>query len=142
MLQLISNLNLCQRIDLSASAWTLASGVTGTFVSFGGNGDVKQPTAGDFAVPIWNESYRNGLVGWSPDVLYTKQLTVLYGKLRGKTDQFTGNPAVNQVLYVDVNGKLTTTAAGKNIPIAICTAAPTTVTYLSTQYSAIEFVTL
>ena len=142
MLQPLSNINLCQRIELQADAWTLASGQTGTFVSFGGNTNCVKPAAGDFAVPIWTESNRDGSAGWSPDVAITGNITVYYGKLRGVTDQFSGNPAVNQVLYVDANGKLTTTAAGKNIAIAICTKAPATVKYLNKPFTAIEFVLL
>lgn len=142
MLQPLSNINLCQRIDLAADAWTLESGQTGTFVSFGGNDDVKKPTAGDFAVPIWTESNRDGSAGWTPDVSFTGKVTVYYGKLRGVTDQFVGTPAVNDKLYVDANGKLTTTSAGKAIAIAICTKASHTTKYLSKPFTAIEFVLL
>lgn len=143
MLQIMTSLTLLARLDLTADAWTLASGVTGTFVSFGGNGDIVKPTAGDFAVPVWNESARNLQTGvWSPDVLATGKVTVMYGKLRAVTDQFTGTPAVGEKLYVDADGKLTTSSAGKAIPIAICTKASHTSTYMSRQFTAIEFVTL
>lgn len=140
MLQPISNINLGQRIELVADAWTLASGQTGTFVSFGGNGDLKKPVAGDFAVPVWTESNRDGSAGWTPDVKFTGKLTVYYGKLRAVTDQFAGTPAVNDKLYVDADGKLSTTSTGKAIAVAICTKASHSTNYLSKPYTAIEFV--
>ena len=140
MVQPLSNINLCQRIDLKADSWTLLSGQTGTMVSFGGNGNLQKPVAGDFAVPVWTESNRDGSQGWSPDVSATGNLTVYYGKLRFITDQFVASPAVNQVLYTDTNGKFTTTASGKNIVLAICTKAPASVKYLSKSFTAIEVV--
>jgi hypothetical protein len=142
MLQPLSNINLGQRIDLSYDAWTAASGATGTFVSFAGSDDVQKPTAGDFAMPIWSESNRDGTAGFSPDIAATGKVTVFYGKLRAVTDQFTGTPAVNEKLYVSATGKLTTSSAGKAVAVAICTKASHSVTYLGTVYTCIEFVTL
>lgn len=140
MLQILSNLNLVTRMDLRADAWILASGVTGSWVAPGGSDDVKKPTAGSFAYPIWSESNRDGSKGFSPDVHSTGRVTVLYGKLRAITDQFEGTPSAGSVLYVTTNGKLS--ASGSGTPVAVCVKPAHTATYLSRNYTAIEFVTL
>jgi len=140
MLQVLSNLNLVTRMDLTADAWILASGVTGTWVAPGGSDDVKKPTAGAFAYPIWSESNRDGSPGFSPDVHSTGNVTVLYGKLRGITDQYEGSPAAGAVLYVSASGKLTTTGGGT--AVAVCTKPAYSTTYLSRSFTVIEFVTL
>jgi hypothetical protein len=143
MLKPLSDINLDTRIEATASAWVLASGVTGTFVKFSSTSTetkIDKPAAGDFAVPVWSESNRDLTAGWSPDVMATGNLTVIYGKFRGTTDQFSGTPAVGAPLYVDANGKLCDTSTGNAVRLAICTKAAFTTTYLSKQFSAIEFV--
>lgn len=147
MLQILSSLTLGSRFDMDADAWILLSGQTGTFVSIKGtnekgNDSVGKPTAGDLAFPIWSESNRDGSAGFTPDIAATGKVTIFYGKLRGVTDQFTGTPAVNELLYVDATGKLTTSAAGKNIAVAVCTKAKHSAVYLSKKFDAIEFVTI
>lgn len=142
MLRPLSLITLDQMIDLSASAWCIASGQTGTFVAPGGDDDVVKPTAGGFAVPIWTESNRDGTNGWTGDVTATGKLTVIYGKLRAVTDQYVGNPAVGDPLYVDTNGKLTVTSAGDAVMLGFCTKAPFSETYLSKVFTAIEYVSV
>lgn len=142
MLQILSSLTLGSRFDLTASAWILASGVTGTFVEMSG-ADAIKPTAGNLAFPIWSESNRDQTAGFSPDIAATGKVTLFYGKLKGVTDQFvtTGAaPTVGCKLYVDANGKLTTVSAGNAMVVAICTKAAASVKYLGQVYSAIEFV--
>jgi hypothetical protein len=129
-------------MDLEADTWILASGVTGTWVSPGGDDDVGQPTAGDFAFPIWSESNRDGSAGFSPDIHSTGNITVIYGKLRGVTDQFVDTPAAGAALYVDVNGKLSTTSTGDAVVVARCTKPSHSTTYLSQGFTVIEFVTI
>ena len=141
MLKLLTDLTLVARHDYDASAWVLASGKTGTFVCHGGSNDVVQPTAGNFAIPVWSESNRDETAGWSPDIAATGKVSTLYGKLRGVTDQYIGTPAVGDPLYVDANGKLTTVSAGNAVVIAYCTRAAYSDTYLSKLYTVIEFVT-
>ena len=139
MLQILSSLTLLSRFDLTADAWILASGVTGTFVAV--NGDTcGKPTAGGIAFPIWSESNRDLTPGFSYDVSATGKVTTIYGKLKGITDQYSGNPTVGAPLYVDATGKLTTTAAGSNVVIAYCTKAPFATSYLSKPFNAIGFV--
>lgn len=137
MLQILSSLTLVSRFDLTADAWILASGLTGTFVQMSGDNVVK-PTAGKFAVPVWSESNRDGSAGFSPDIAATGKVTVIHGKLKGITDQYVGTPAVGDALYVDANGKLT--ASGSGTVIAHCTKAQHSAKYLSKSFNAIEFV--
>jgi len=129
-------------MDLAADAWTLISGVTGTWVAPGGDDDIVKPTAGDFAYPIWSESNRDGSAGFSPDIHSSGNVTVIYGKLRGVTDQFTGAPTAGAALYVDATGKLTITSAGDAVVVARCVKPSHSTTYLGQGFTAIEFVTI
>jgi len=137
MLQILSSLTLASRFDLTADAWTLLSGQTGTFVQMNGD-SVQKPTAGTYAVPIWSESNRDGSAGFSPDIAGTGKVTVIYGKLKGVTDQFTGTPAVGSALYVSAAGLLDPDGSG--VAVAYCTKASHTAKYLSKSFTAIEFV--
>lgn len=139
MLQPKSSLLIGDRIDKTADSWILASGQTGTFVQMSGD-EVEKPTAGNMAFPIWTESNRDLTAGFTPDVTATGKVTIFYGKMYGITDQFVGTPSAQEALYVDANGKLTTTSAGAGIVVAICTKAAHDVKYLSKTFSAIEFV--
>lgn len=142
MLQILSNINLVTRMDLEADSWILLSGVTGTWVAPGGDDNVGKPTAGVFALPIWSESNRDGSAGFSPDIHSTGNVTVIYGKLRAVTDQFTGSPAAGAALFVDATGKLTTTDPGSGVVVARCTKPSHSTTYLGKGFTAIEFVTV
>ncbi len=142
MLLILSSLNLDTRMDLATDAWILASGVTGTWVGPKGDDDCGKPAAGDFAFPIWSESNRDGTAGFSPDIHSTGNVTVIYGKLRGVTDQFVGTPAVGDDLFVDATGKLTTTSAGDAVVVAWCMKPSHSTTYLGQGFTAIEFVTV
>jgi len=128
-------------MDLEASSLVLLSGVTGTWVAIDSADHCELPAAGVNAFPIWSESNRDGSAGFSPDIASTGNVTVIYGKLRGVTDQFEGSPAVGAKLYVTAAGKLSTTA-GAGVVVAYCTKASHSVTYLSAPFTAIEFVTV
>ena len=141
MLQILTSLTLLSRLDLLADSWILVSGKTGTFVEMSGD-NVKKPTAGNLAFPIWSESNRDGSAGFSPDIHATGKVTVMYGKLKATTDQYVGTPTVGAKLYVDANGQLTTTTAGAGIAVAVCTKAPFEDKYLSKVYNVIEFATI
>jgi hypothetical protein len=139
MLQILSSLTLVSRFDLLADVWVLASGVTGSFVEQAGD-SVKKPTAGNKAFPVWSESKRDGTAGFSPDIAATGKVTVIYGNLKGITDQYDGSPTIGAPLYVDATGKLTVTGTGNNVVVAYCTDIPKQVKYLSKSFNAIEFV--
>lgn len=142
MLQILSSLNLVTRLDLEADSWILLSGVTGTWVSPSGDDNVGKPTAGDFAFPIWSESNRDGSAGFSPDIHSSGNVTLIYGKLRGVTDQFVATPAAGAALYVDLTGKLTVTSTGDAVVVARCIKPSHSTTYLGQGFTAIEFVTI
>lgn len=143
MLQILTDLLKVNRLELTATAGLIASGVMGTWAQMTGSSNgCDLPTAGNLAFPIWTESYRDGEVGWTGDVGITGKVTLLYGKFRAITDQVTGTPAVNAVLYAAADGTLSTTA-GNGIVVAVCTKASHSVTYLGTTFTAcIEFVTI
>ncbi len=142
MLQILSSLTLVTRMDWETDTWILASGVTGTWVSPAGDDNCEKPTAGDFAFPIWSESNRDGTAGFSPDIHSTGNVTLIYGKLRGVTDQFVATPTVGAALYVDASGKLTVTSSGDAVVVARCTKPSHSTTYLGQGFTAIEFVTI
>jgi hypothetical protein len=144
MLQILSNYNLFVRMDLEADSWILLSGVTGTWVAPGGDDDVGKPAANAFALPIWSESNRDGSAGFSPDIHSTGNITVIYGKIRGVTDQFTGTPAAGDLLWVTADGKLTDAdnSGSGATPVAYCMKPSHSTTYLSQGFTAIEFITI
>lgn len=142
MLEILSTLDKLIRVDVTATSWALNSGVTGTFVKINGANGATRPAAGEWALPIWNESSRTDAVGaFTPDTNATGKVTLLYGKLHAKTDQFSGTPAAGDKLSVDANGKLQV-ESGSGIVVAICVRASHTHTYLRKNYSVIEFFTI
>ena len=141
MLRILDNLNLINRFDVDASDGLIASGVTGSFVSKQGD-TIDLPSAGAAGVmPVWTESYRDGSVGkWTPDVDASGKLTVLYGKFRALTDQFSGNPSVGDQLEVEAAGTLKTLDTG--VAVAVCTKASHTVNHLDKDHTVIEIITV
>jgi hypothetical protein len=136
MLRLLSNLNLCTRYDVEASAGLVASGVTGTWVAQAADA-LDMPAADAYAVgPVWTESKRDGTAGWTPDQGFTGNLTVLYGKHRAQTDQFAGTPAAGAALAVNAAGKLAVSATG--ITVAYCTKASHSISHLGSSHTVIE----
>lgn len=144
MLSILSSLTLLTRVDVTASAWVLASGVTGTWVKLNGDSGATKPTLGDYAMPIFSESKRDGTAGFSPDVHANGYVTVLFGKLRAVTDQYSATPAAGDALVVDATGKLTKAQAvgGTEVVVAYCTKAPASFTYIDQTKTVIEFVTV
>lgn len=141
MLLPLNLLTSVTRIEATASDWVLNSGYNGTWVELVG-GVATKPTAGNMAFPIWSESNRDKSQGFTPDIKAVGQVSVIYGKLRAVTDQYTGTPAPGDKLFVDANGKLTTSTAGAGIAVAICTKAPYSERRLNVAYSLIEFTTI
>jgi hypothetical protein len=147
MLRLKTDLNKINRFDVEAPDNLVASGVavTGTWVVKEGD-LLALPTAGDIhAMQVFTESNRDGTAGWSPDVTAipgSRRLTVLVGKYRATTDQYTGTPSAGDPLEVDADGKLKTATKGDNTAVAVCTKAPHTERHLQADSTVIEFVTL
>lgn len=140
MLLPLNQLTSVTRIEAAASDWVLNSGLNGTFVELV-NGVATKPTAGNMAFPIWSESNRDKTQGFTPDVKAVGQVSVIYGKLRGVTDQYVGTPVPGNLLYVDALGRLTTSTAGAGVVVGVCTKAPFAERRLNVAYTLIEFIT-
>jgi len=143
MLRVLTNLNLLNRQDLTASAGLIASGYTGTWANIETD-QLELSDADEFALGvIWTESYRDGTIGsWTPDVDGTGKLTIIWGKFRALTDQFTGTPAVGAALKVSAAGKLLTGTQYTDYIVAYCTKASHTIEHLGSSHTVIEFVTV
>jgi len=147
MLRMLTNLNLVHRFDVAPTAGLLASGYTGTWISHSATDTIDLPTAGAFALgTVWTESNRDGTVGFTPDTRAvasggTGKLTVVWGKFRALTDQFTATPAIGEALYAAADGTLSGTSTGDAVIIAYCTKASHSITHLNTSHTVIEYVT-
>jgi len=150
MLQMITDLLRVNRLEKQADSWILTSAVTGSWVTPTASG-VGRPTKGNWAMPIFTESKRDGSAGFTGDVSVTKGVTVLYGNMEARTDQFVGTPAIGDKLYVTADGKLGNAAGAAVTPdgeaaihaVARCTKAPHTVEWFGNDaLSVIEFVTI
>lgn len=148
MLQMKTDLLRVNRLEKTAAAWVLANGKTGLWVSFSATGVQQVQTKGDLAVPIFTESNRDGSAGFTGDVGVTGKVTVLFGKMEAITDQFTGTPAVGDILYALTDGTLanatdgTITVDHTHVPVAICTKASTAMEWFGNSINVIEYVTL
>ena len=144
MLKLLSNLNKSTRIDFTAAAGVIASGVTGTFLTIDSSQVLQYPSGNTkLAWPVWTESNRDGTVGWTPDVDQTKKLTVLDGYLRAITDQVTdyAGLSVGDLVTADSNGKLAVTTNGAE-DVGVVMRKYDSITILGTTFTnAIEFTT-
>lgn len=145
MLKLLSDLKRANRMDFDATAGLLASGVTGTWATLDGNGELALPAAATkLAFPVWTESYRDGTVGmWTPDVASTGKLTVFDGYLRAITDQVAdyAGTAVGDLVTVDTAGKLAKTTDGTK-DVAVVMKKHDSVTVLGTTFeNCLEFTT-
>lgn len=146
MLKILTDLNDIARFDVKASSDLLNSGeaVTGSFAAKEED-ELVWPSEGDLgAMQIWTESYRDGTSNFSPDASATgvTRLTVLWGKYRGLTDQYTGTPAASDLLKVGTDGKLVGTTSGAGNAIAVCTKSEHTISRLQEDVSVIEFLKL
>lgn len=146
MLRLLTDLNENARFDADASSELLNSGeaVTGSFV-VKNEDEFTWPTEGDAgALQIWTESYRDGSSNFSPDASATgvTRLTVLWGKYRALTDQFTGTPSAGTLLKVGTDGKLMATTATAGDAVAYCTKGSHSISHLQKAHDVIEFLKL
>lgn len=144
MLRILTNLNLLNRQDFESTAGLLASGHTGVWVRKIADDKIDLPAANGYAFgPVWTESYRNGNVGWTPDVGITGKLTVVFGNFRALTDQYTGIIAIGDALVVGADGKLVAGAlGGVEVVVARCTKAEHSITHLGDTHLVIEYITV
>lgn len=145
MLRILTNLNLLNRQDFEATAGLIASGYTGSWVKKIAADIVDLPAAaGEYSFgTVWTESYRDGSQGsWTPDVGATGKLTVVFGRMRALTDQFTGTPAIGNALKVGTDGKLAVGTYGTDVIVAFCTKASHSLSHLGRTHTVIEFVSV
>lgn len=146
MLRLLTDLNLINRFDVEAPDNLISSGVaeTGTWV-VKTEDTLALPSAGDVgAMQIFTESNRDGSAGWSTDATayYQNKLTVLHGKYRALTDQYTGTPSAGTPLKVDADGKLEAATVGTDHVVAVCTKAAHSIRHLQADHTVIEILTV
>ena len=145
MLRILTNLNLLNRQDFEATAGLIASGYTGTWVKKIASDIIDLPaSAGEFSIgTVWTESYRDGTIGsWTPDVGATGKLSVVFGRMRALTDQFTGTPAIGQALQTGTDGKLAAGTYGTDVIAAFTTKASHSISHLGRTHTVIEVVTV
>jgi len=145
MIRLLTDLDSVYRFDVPASSALIAAdtAVSGTWVKKVGD-ELVFPTAGSAgAMQIITDSNRDGSVGWTPDVgasLIT-QLTVLLGKYRAVTDQFTGVINAGDSLKVNAEGKVVAvTDPAADATVAVCTKASFEYTHLGKKTNVIEYI--
>lgn len=145
MLRVISDLTLCDRFDREYEAGVATSGVAGMWVTLNASGKfdlTATSTATGLSYQIWNESNRDGTVGFSPDVGATTKVSVLKGGYRAQTDQIESSAytaaSVGDALMAGDDGVLVAaadTAAGAKATVAYVSKKLGSVTYLGTTYT-------
>jgi len=146
MLRLLTNLDSVERFDVNAPDTFFASNSTvktGTWVSKVGD-TLALPAAGSAnAFQVFTESNRDGSAGFTPDATAAglKRLSVLFGKMRALTDQFTGAIAVGDKLAVNAAGLLVTADVADTV-VAICTKATHSYSHLGATTNVIEIFTV
>lgn len=145
MFKILSDLSLILRKDLPVADVgnsVLASGVQGSWVTYVGSNVELTTSATRLAWPVFNESNRDGTVGWTPDVTNSLGVTVLAGKWWAQTDQYTGTtPVVGNALSTTTGGKLTITGGTGTVDatsVAFCSKAPVSISYFSRTVTVIE----
>jgi hypothetical protein len=123
MIRVLSDLKLVQRIDFDATDGLLASGYQGSWVTWDNTAQKVDLTTGAtlLAWPIFNENELGNATGgkFSPDVEELKKVTVLYGKFRGLTDQYTGNVTTGNGADTGAGGVLDCDNDTKSVVIQI-----------------------
>jgi len=145
MLRVISDLTLCDRITKEYEAGVAASGVAGTWVTLNSSNKfdlTATSTPTGLSYQIWNESNRDGTVGYSPDVAAIGKVTVLKGGYRALTDQIDSSAysaaSVGDALMAGDEGKLVAaadSADGAKATVAYVAKKHGSVTYLGTTFT-------
>jgi hypothetical protein len=145
MLRVISDLTLCDRITREYEAGVATSGVAGMWVTLNSSNKFDLTTSGaatGLSYQVWNESNRDGTVGFTPDVGAIGKVTVLKGGYRALTNQILSgdysSSSVGDALIAGDDGLLQAapnTVAGAKATIAYVTQKLGSVTYLGTTYT-------
>jgi hypothetical protein len=140
MLRVISDLTLCDRITREYEAGVATSGVAGMWVTLNSDNkfDLTAATETGLSYQIWNESNRDGTVGFSPDVAAIGKVTVLKGGYRALTDQIESSAyaaaSVGDPLAAAADGLLVASDDGDNT-VAYVARKLGSVTYLGTTFT-------
>ncbi len=144
MLRVISDLTLCDRITREYEAGVATSGVAGMWVTLNASNkfDLTSSSETGLSYQIWNESNRDGTVGFTPDVGAIGKVTVLKGGYRALTDQIEstayGNASAGTALMADADGLLivsTSDYQGSQATVAYVARKLGSVTYLGTTFT-------
>ena len=106
MFDLKSDLNLCNRLEVSAaSAVADADARQGSWIAL--DGVLAEPgTANKSNAMVWSESNRDNTAGFTPDVKDTNSVTVLSGYFIGWSTQYSGAIAAGNLLVCGADGNL------------------------------------
>lgn len=133
-------------VAVTGAGQVLSSGVTGSYVTLDSDGNaILTSTATGLAWPIWNESYRSGALGsFTPDVVNSKRVSVIVGKIFATTDQFTGETiSRGDALTTGAGGKLIKATLSSHDPIvAYCVKPSYEVVYFTQTVNAIDIQTV
>jgi hypothetical protein len=147
MFNILSDLTMVLRrefnVAVTGAGQILSSGVLGSWVTLDGSGNATLTSAATaLAYPVWNESYRDGTVGaFTPDVVNSKRVTVIIGKIFATTDQFSNTTPISRgdALMTASGGILVkNTAIGTYPTVAICVKPTYTTTYFGKTLNVID----
>ena len=147
MFNIFSDLTMVLRkefnVAVTGAGQILSSGVLGSWVTLDSSGNALLTSAATgLAYPVWNESYRDGTIGaFTPDVVNTKRITVICGKIFATTDQFSNNTPISRgdPLMTAAGGILVkNTAIGTYSTVAYCVKPSYTLTYFGKTLNVID----
>jgi hypothetical protein len=148
MFQIFSDLTQALRkeftLAVTGAGQVLSSGVTGSWVTLDGSGNATLTQAATgLAWPIWNESYRNQTLGaFTPDVVNSKRISVIVGKIFATTDQYISTPSRGDALKTGAGGKLASGSAADDPIVAYCVKPQYQVTYFGQTLNVIDIQTV
>jgi hypothetical protein len=148
MFKIFSDLSMVVRkeFDVATTGYgaPLSSGVTGSWVTLDSDG--KAYLTSDetgLAWPVWNESYRDGTLGaFTPDVVNSKRVSVVVGKIFATTDQYISTPSRGAALTTGAGGKLKTASIGTHPIVAYCVKPQYSTTYFGRTINVIDIQTV
>ena len=147
MFNIFSDLTMVLRkeftLAVTGAGQLLSSGVIGSWVTLDGSGNAAlTTTATGLAYPVWNESYRDGTLGsFTPDVVNSKRITVIVGKIFATTDQYSNSTPISRgdALMTAAGGILVkNTAIGTYPTVAYCVKPQYSTTYFGLTLNVID----